>query len=267
MRPGRRRHRARLWTRALVGAAVVMTVVVVGALALTGGGSDRSILSTVTSTTSVSTSASAQRLPVAVPVTILPGPVAPVISKIPTTNPVVFFTIDDGLVRDPAAVDFIRVHHIPVTLFVLPVPLQQDPAYFLTLAQVGASVQDHTVHHLPLRKLSAARQVQEVCGSIDLLHRTFGRRPWLFRPPYGDYNTSTKYAVRQCGLQAIVTWQGTMNDGVLRLQHPGPLQRGDIILMHFRPDLRRNLEVLLKAAKTAGLVAAPLEQYLTEPTP
>ena len=249
-----------------MGAAIVVVAAVLDAVALTGGGSDRTVLPRMT-TTSLSTSTTAPRYPVAVPVTILPGPAAPVISKIPTTNPVVFFTIDDGLVRDPAAIEFIRVHHLPVTLFVLPVPLQQDPAYFLQLAQVGASVQDHTVHHLPLPKLSAARQVQEVCGSIDLLHRTFGRRPWLFRPPYGEFNTSTKYAVRQCGLQAIVTWQGTMNDGVLRLQHPGSLQPGDIILMHFRPDLRRNLEVLLKEAKAAGLVPAPLEQYLTEPTP
>jgi peptidoglycan/xylan/chitin deacetylase (PgdA/CDA1 family) len=256
-----------VWTRvALAGGAATVVVVVVAVVTLTGGGSDRSVAPSVTTTT-ISTVASAPHYPVAVPVTIPPGPVAPVLSKIPTTNPVVFFTIDDGLVRDPAAVDFIRVHHIPVTLFILPVPLQQDPAYFLTLAQVGASVQDHTVHHLLLPKLSAARQVAEVCGSVDLLHRTFGRRPWLFRPPYGEFNTSTKYAVRQCGLQAIVTWQGTMNDGVLRLQHPGPLQPGDIILMHFRPDLRRNLEVLLKAAKDAGLIAAPLEQYLTEPTP
>lgn len=62
-----------------------------------------------------------------------------------------------------------------------------------------------------------------------------------------------------------MTWQGTMDDGVLRLQHSGSLQPGDIILMHFRPDLRKNLEVLLKAAKNAGLVPAPLEQYLTAP--
>lgn len=196
---------------------------------------------------------------------ILPGPVAPVISRITTTNRVMFFTIDDGLVRDPAAVSYIRANHIPVTLFILPVPIQQDPAYFQALAQAGASVQDHTVHHLPMNGLSAGKQVDEICGSLDLIQNTFGHRPWLFRPPYGTYNSATRTAARQCGLQAVVTWQGTMNDGVLRLQHPGPMQPGDIILMHFRPDLRQNLEVLLRAAKQAGLIPAPLEQYLPAP--
>jgi hypothetical protein len=54
-----------------------------------------------------------------------------------------------------------------------------------------------------------------------------------------------------------------MNDGRLDVQGGGTLQRGDIILMHFRPDLRENLEVALNAAQAAGLQPAPLEQYLT----
>ncbi len=53
-----------------------------------------------------------------------------------------------------------------------------------------------------------------------------------------------------------------MNDGVLRTQG-GPLRAGDIILMHFRSDLRMNLEVALDAAQAAGLHPAALEQYLT----
>lgn len=261
---GARRGDPRFPPAAVVGAAVVVTIVVIGLAVSSGGGSDQAVRQRPTSSTTRPTP-TARRYPTAVPVPILPGPVAPVISKITTANRVMFFTIDDGLVRDPAAVEFIRANHIPVTLFVLPVPVQQDPLYFQSLTQAGASVQDHTVHHLPMNGLSSDRQVQEICGSIDFLQTTFGHRPWLFRPPFGNYNTATKYAVRQCGLQAIVTWQGTMNDGVLRLQHPGAIEAGDIILMHFRTDLRQNLEVLLRTAKAAGLIPAPLEQYLVAP--
>lgn len=53
-----------------------------------------------------------------------------------------------------------------------------------------------------------------------------------------------------------------MNDGVLRLQHPGPLEPGDIILMHFRTDLLQNLKNLSAAAYLTGMCIAPLEQYL-----
>ena len=54
-----------------------------------------------------------------------------------------------------------------------------------------------------------------------------------------------------------------MNDGRLDIQGGGRLQPGDVILMHFRRDLRQNLEVALSAAQSAGLRPAPLEQYLT----
>jgi peptidoglycan/xylan/chitin deacetylase (PgdA/CDA1 family) len=188
--------------------------------------------------------------------------VAPAISRIQTSNRVVFFTIDDGIVRDPAAVAYLSQARDPVTLFLIPGYANQNPGYFQAIQQIGATVQDHTVHHLDLTKLSYERQVQEICGPLDGFAATFGHRPWLLRPPYGSYNQLTLRAARACGIQAVIVWRGTMNDGVLRLQHPGPLQPGDIILMHFRADLLQNLKNLSFAAATAGLKAAPLEQYL-----
>ena len=44
-----------------------------------------------------------------------------------------------------------------------------------------------------------------------------------------------------------------MNGGRLDVLGGGLLQPGDILLMHFRPDLRQNLEVALDAARAAGL--------------
>ena len=90
-----------------------------------------------------------------------------------------------------------------------------------------------------------------------------GTRPWLFRPPGGFLNQSVPVVARRCGIRAVVTWRATMNDGRLDVQGGGPLQPGDIILMHFRTDLRGNLEVALNAAQAAGLRPAALEQYLT----
>ena len=199
------------------------------------------------------------------PVPLQGGAVAPVISRVSTPNPVVFFTIDDGMVRDPAVTDFLREQHIPVTMFLLPNFLHEDPAYFQAIHALGASVQDHTISHGDLRKLSSAQQQREICGVLDEYAMRFGARPWLFRPPGGFYNQSVPVIARRCGIRALVMWRATMNDGRLDVQGGGPLQAGDIILMHFRPDLRQNLEVALDAARAAGLQPAALEQYLTPP--
>ena len=188
---------------------------------------------------------------------------APIISRVPTPNPVVFFTIDDGQVRDPAVIDFLRDHKIPVTMFLLPNFLHEDPAYFESIHALGASVQDHTISHADLRTLDSAAQQREICGVLNEYGLRFGAQPWLFRPPDGFFNQSVPVVARRCGIRAVVTWRATMNDGRLDVQGGGPLQPGDIILMHFRPDLRGNLEVALNAAQAAGLQPAALEQYLT----
>jgi peptidoglycan/xylan/chitin deacetylase (PgdA/CDA1 family) len=219
-------------------------------------------VSTDSTTTSSSTTTTTTPLP-PTPVAIQGGAVAPVISRVPTPNPVVFFTIDDGMVRDPAVTDFLREQHIPVTMFVLPNFLHEDPAYFDAIHALGASVQDHTISHGDLRELTSAQQQREICGVLDEYSVRFGARPWLFRPPGGFYNQSVPVIARRCGIRAVVMWRATMNDGRLDVQGGGPLQAGDIILMHFRPDLRQNLDVALSAARAAGLQPAALEQYLT----
>src|SRR4051812_48960097 len=82
------------------------------------------------STTTATSASTTTTLPAPTPVPIQGGSVAPIISRVPPPNPVVFFTIDDGLVRDPAVIDFLRDRRIPVTMFPVPGYVREDPAYF-----------------------------------------------------------------------------------------------------------------------------------------
>jgi peptidoglycan/xylan/chitin deacetylase (PgdA/CDA1 family) len=264
-----------VWTRAAVGwiVAAAVCVALVGltvlAVATTHDAPRRaapsatsSTTTTTTSTTTTSTTTTTTTT-VAAPATVpvAGGASPPVFSRLTTTDPVVFFTIDDGLVRDPAVVDFIRDHHIPVTLFPVVSAVNADPAYFESIRALGATVQDHTVHHANLTTLGLAAQQNDICAAADSFASQYGQRPWLLRPPYGAYNANTLAAARACGMRAIIMWRATMNNGVLATQG-GPLQPGDIILMHFRTDLRQNLEVALNAATARGLHPAPLESYI-----
>jgi hypothetical protein len=88
----------------------------------------------------------------------------PVFSRVPTSDPVVFFTIDDGLVRDPAVIDDLRAENLPVTVFPVPAYVHQDPGYFQAIQALGASIQDHTRSHPDLRRLGAGAQQGEICG-------------------------------------------------------------------------------------------------------
>jgi peptidoglycan/xylan/chitin deacetylase (PgdA/CDA1 family) len=262
-------------------AAAVMTFVVAGAVAVNGLSESPPRTRRASAVRAVSATTPTTAAPTQPPTTLAPtttaapttttrpgavdvgnGPSAPVFSRIPTTDPVVFLTIDDGIVQDPAVIDYIRQEQIPVTMFPVPAYVEQNEPYFQAIHALGASVQDHTVHHTDLTKLSLTNMRAEICGPLDEYQAKFGARPWIFRPPYGFMNANVQVVARSCGIRAIVLWHASTNDGRLDTQG-GPLQPGDIILMHFRTDLRQNLEVALKAIRAAGLRPAHLEDYLT----
>ena len=66
--------------------------------------------------------------------------------------------------------------------------------------------------------MSGSQLQQEVCGTLDDYETRFGRRPTLFRPPYGFYNDNVRAVAASCGLKALVMWKGATNDGRLDLQ-------------------------------------------------
>ncbi len=213
-------------------------------------------------TTTTTTTTTTIPLPPPTPVLLAPGPHAPILSRIDTTDPVIFLTIDDGLITGDHVVEYIDKHDIPVTIFPTPPFVDEDPTYFEAIHALGASVQNHTVNHKNLTKISPSEQQQEICNVLPRFADRFGETPWMLRPPYGAVNSSVQYAARTCGIRAIVLWRATVNDGRIDTQG-GPLQRGDIVLMHFRDDLVHNRTVVLEAAEAQGLRPARLEDYLT----
>ena len=154
--------------------------------------------SSSTTSTSTTTTTTTTTMPPPIPMAIPAGATAPVISRVTTTDPVVFFTIDDGLVQDPAVIDYLRAERIPVTIFPVPQYVHQNPAYFQAIRALGGSVQDHSMTHPDLRRLGAAAQQGEICGPLDEYAGLFGTRPWLFRPPFFLRGTSSDFSGLFC---------------------------------------------------------------------
>jgi peptidoglycan/xylan/chitin deacetylase (PgdA/CDA1 family) len=188
---------------------------------------------------------------------------APLISRIPTTLPVAFLTIDDGIWKVPDAIPLLRAAGIPVTLFLTINDISDDPGYFARLQAAGAVIESHTVTHPDLRKLGYGQQVYEICHATDVLGQWYGRRPVFFRPPFGFWNPSAMAAAASCGLTAGFLWRETVNAGVVRYQTKvHMIAPGDIILMHFRPTFDEDFVAALRAIKAAGLTPALLEDYV-----
>jgi peptidoglycan/xylan/chitin deacetylase (PgdA/CDA1 family) len=196
------------------------------------------------------------------PISLPPSGSVPYLSRIPTTQRVAFLTIDDGLVKSAEAPKLLAAARIPVTLFLTTNTIRDNEQYFADLQARGAVIEAHTITHTELPGKSYAFQRHEICGSADKLGRRYGRRPLLFRPPFGTKDATTLRAARDCGIKAAFMWKETVHKGKVRYQEGRTVKPGDIILMHFRPAFVKDFLAALRAIHKAGLTPALLEDYL-----
>jgi peptidoglycan/xylan/chitin deacetylase (PgdA/CDA1 family) len=195
----------------------------------------------------------------------------PVISRIPTDQKIVFVTIDDGLEKEPAFIQMVKDFQVPFTLFLTDAIIRDNYGYFTQLYDTGmVTIQNHTLTHPDMPTIGAARQLDEVGGQQEKLIKEYGTTPYLFRPPYGDYNAATKAAVKQTsGLKGIVVWKESMQIQDMQYQGAHQLQPGDVILSHFRGPAQLKGETMIgmmtnlfKRIQAQGFTIAKLTDYV-----
>jgi peptidoglycan/xylan/chitin deacetylase (PgdA/CDA1 family) len=185
-----------------------------------------------------------------------------VISRIPVQDKVVFITIDDGWEKDADFIRLVREERVPVTLFLANMAVKKNYGYFRELQQAGALIEDHTMTHPYLPRLSYARQKQEICDAATVYGTQYGTRPTLFRAPYGVTDHDTLRAARDCGIKAIFFWREVVSNGRIAYQVPGGLHPGDILLVHFNPNMTADFRRMLRTIRRQGFTPAAVRDRL-----
>ena len=187
-----------------------------------------------------------------------------VITRIATTDPVVFITIDDGTTLTDEALQFIVSKKIPVATFGLPGPLHMNRQQFRHLRRPGFSFENHTTTHQTMTGLPYARQTWQICSANLSIKKQQKRVPRLFRPPGGAYDDTTIAAAKRCGMEKIVLWNVEADKGAIVRSGGGPIQRGDIIVMHYLQSLTSSLDLLMRELRQLGLRPGILREYIDE---
>ncbi|MFF0363515.1 polysaccharide deacetylase family protein [Streptomyces fungicidicus] len=193
----------------------------------------------------------------------------PVFTTVPTEEKILFLTIDDGDEKDPAFLRMMSELKIPYSAFLSDYLVKEDYGYFKEMRDRGAGLHNHTLHHPYLPALSYARQKREICGMQATIEERYGKRPTLFRPPYGNYDRNTLRAAKACGVTHVPLWnEEVFVDHWEYREWDRGLHPGDIVLSHFRgredwkgtmPDMIRRF---LNKATAEGYAVARLEDYL-----
>ena len=184
----------------------------------------------------------------------------------------VALTFDDGPNAENTAkvLDVLKRHNIRATFFLIGKNVDEHPALAARMVEEGHIVANHTYTHASTFPLgSRAKVEQEIARGSEAIYSATGRRPRLFRPPFGVTTPNIGKASR--GLrQEVIGWSIRSYDtmsrptresvvkGIMKRIHPGA-----IILLHDRCDgAEELLERLITECTQQGYRFVALDELL-----
>ncbi|MCX4788752.1 polysaccharide deacetylase family protein [Streptomyces sp. NBC_01221] len=193
----------------------------------------------------------------------------PVFTTVPTKDRVVFLTMDDGSEKDPELLQMMDELDIPYSAFLTDDEVRDNYGYFGEAQRLGVGLNNHTLSHPYLPGLSYSEQKREICDQQATIEKQYGKRPVLFRPPYGNYNGDTLRIAKSCGVKAVPLWNAeAFPDHMEWREGDQDLRPGDIILTHFRgrgawgADMADLVRAVMKTITDQGYAVARLEDYV-----
>ncbi len=126
---------------------------------------------------------------------------------------------------------------VRVTFFAVQFWAEKYPEYLKKIAEAGHEIGTHSATHPYMSRLSETEIQTELNTSSEAIERIAGKKPELFRPPYGDYDNLLIDTVNAMGLYPIqwdvdsLDWKNlSASDIAARVTER--VKSGSIILMH-----------------------------------
>jgi len=128
--------------------------------------------------------------------------------RIPTQQPELYLTFDDGPVFGPTefVLETLHKYSIPATFFCIGDNVRKHPEVFKRMVEAGHAVGNHTFNHLNGWKTSLNDYAKNttLCDQEMLKHRDQKSAPIkLFRPPYGRI---TRRQIKAMQPRSIIMW-------------------------------------------------------------
>ena len=87
-------------------------------------------------------------------------------------------------------IDILKRYKVNATFFVVGQWVDKYPESVKALSDAGNEVMNHSSTHPHMTKIPREDMLKQITGCDDKIEKITGKRPILFRPPYGDYNNS-----------------------------------------------------------------------------
>jgi peptidoglycan/xylan/chitin deacetylase (PgdA/CDA1 family) len=158
-----------------------------------------------------------------------------------TCNGYVGLSFDDGPsnAHTPGLLNALRQNGLRATVFNEGQFAAAFPAQVRAEVSAGMWIGNHSYTHPHLTQESQAQIDSEIARTQQAIANAGGGTPKLFRPPFGETNSTVQAVEAKYGLTQIIwnvdsqDWNGASTDAIV--QANGRLTNGQVILMHEWP--------------------------------
>ncbi|WP_332698841.1 polysaccharide deacetylase family protein [Halalkalibacter lacteus] len=162
------------------------------------------------------------------------------------TEKLVALTFDDGPESryTPQILDILKAKGAPATFFVMGKQIRQFPEEMKRIVNEGHGIANHTWNHPDLRRVWSSKVREEIQSTQAEMAKVVGKKPDLFRPPFGAYTKSDIAIFNEMGMRNIMwsvdtlDWSGLSGDEIIAIVKRD-ISPGGIILQHnFQAETR-----------------------------
>ena len=144
------------------------------------------------------------------------------------------------------------------------------PDKVLEIYNRGHDLGNHSQNHKEMSKLSVNEQKDEIMSVANKIKEITGYTSFLFRPPYGDYNSTLIDTVYGCNFYPIewdvdsLDWKDYGTDNIIKtVTTHKALKNGSIILMHNGAKYTAEaLESVITGLQSQGYEIVPISQLI-----
>ncbi|HHV77188.1 MAG TPA: polysaccharide deacetylase family protein [Syntrophothermus lipocalidus] len=177
------------------------------------------------------------------------------------------FNVDWGEEYVPDLLKILEQNGVKATFFLTGRWAEEFPELVKNMKKHGHCLGNHGYKHLHLNNLSPEQVKEEITRAEKVIQTITGERPYLFAPPYGEFNTSVQKVAAELGYKIVmwsldtVDWQRPEASTIVNRVVPR-IHNDAIILMHPTQPTVEALPSILKQLKEEGYRFATVSEIV-----
>lgn len=166
--------------------------------------------------------------------------------------------------------EILKKHNVKVTFFMTGGWVDTYPDDVKMILAEGHDLGNHSQNHKNMSQLSDSEKETELMSVHNKVKELTGYEMFLFRPPYGDYDSALVTTAKKCGYYAIqwdidsLDWKDYGVESILKtVTQNEHLGNGSIILCHNGAKYTAEaLDTMITTLKDAGYTFVPLSELI-----